>query len=76
MYMFVIYKSPRDFPGVPFVVRRWDVSCNPPKADADDFITCDSLQDARFYCTQIRHCTVRLDRMEGDDPVVVESWIQ
>lgn len=67
MALFCVYANPRDFPGK-HVVRRW-VDEKPSRWCYVD----DSLERARRVIP--RGCT-RLARTVGDDPCIVETWIE
>jgi len=65
--IYVVYKRPRDFPGIEFLVRRWEV--NIPK---DVLYAGDSLDEARAL---IPRGSVRLERSPTDDPCILETWL-
>lgn len=71
--MFVVYRSPRDYPGK-YVVREWRTS--PSKialfAAVEPLAVTDTLEDAR---AAVPSGTVRINRDELDDPVIEETWI-
>lgn len=70
LYMWVIYDHPSDHPDS-FVVRRWRVTSNGPIADQECRLA-SSLPGARRYIP--RHLSM-LERADGDDPTVVETWL-
>lgn len=61
-----IYDHPKDYPDK-YVARLWD--CN--KA-TNIIATADTLQGIRV---KIPEGMVRMERDQGDDPVIVETWI-
>jgi hypothetical protein len=65
--LFAIYKNPSDYPGK-YVVRRWEGLV----ADRQPVIVADELKQAR---EAIPDHMYRLDRLEGDDPAILETWI-
>lgn len=67
----VIYDSPRDFPGMYLCRIREGAGCHP----TDTCIGRASLEDTR---EDIRAAgfALRFPRAEGDDPVIVESWMR
>lgn len=73
--MFVIYREPIDFPGVPFVVRRWAILRGRALPDPDDAMPCGTLEHARVYVISRLPGAVRFPREPDDDPVIVESWL-
>lgn len=70
--MWVIYASPKDYPGR-IVVREWRIMRGGEQvAMATPTATVRSLTEAR---QAIPPGLVRMDRMQGDDPVIVEVWL-
>jgi hypothetical protein len=71
--MFVVYQHPREYPES-YVLRRWWIGRTPgePEADKDWFYLAPTLEEVRAQVPA--HC-VRLERNEGDEPQIVESWI-
>lgn len=71
--MWVVYESPKDFPGK-FVTRRWLVlpGCEKPQPDRDPVAVCDTLEEAR---AAVRPGSVRLERHDLDDACIVEVWL-
>jgi hypothetical protein len=83
--VWVIYKSPRDYPGK-FVVRAQDVfRDNPEPVSRPECAVCNSLEAARAalprYQTHEREGRtygfefVRMERHPDDVPEIVETWI-
>lgn len=80
--MYVIYDDTRDAPRT-VVVRGWEIDREgnqkpdggaiawPYHGDPD--LREQALAEARAHCGRLGK--VRLERMEGDDPVIVETWI-
>lgn len=66
MNLWVIYKSPKDFPGK-YVARRWWLD-----SPTGQFLVADSLDDLR---AMLPTGLDPIGRMPGDDPVIVEVWI-
>jgi len=67
MKMWVIYKSPSDYPGS-WVVREHDVPGG-PRQDCD---VCTSLNEARKL---VPFGLIRIDRFPSDPPQLVETWM-
>jgi hypothetical protein len=70
--MWTVYKHPRDYPDK-FVARRFDVDGDGPKPSASIIIAPD-LDQLRDILERDLHL-VCLSRNEGDDPVIVETWL-
>ena len=70
LYMWVIYDHPADHPDS-YVVRRWRVSSNGPIPDQECRLAT-SLPEARRY---IPNHLAMLERSDGDDPSIVETWV-
>lgn len=69
--MAVIYDSPRDFPGM-YLCRIWEgAGCHP----TDTCIGRANLGDIREDIKKAGF-SVRFTRAEGDDPVIVETWMK
>lgn len=66
----VIYNSPRDYPGK-FVVRRWEIRPGIP-IPTSDVGTADTLEEIR---RMIPSGLYRLPRFDEDEPQIVEVWI-
>jgi len=64
--IYTVYYNTLDYPGL-YVVRRWlnDVP-------TDDVHTAKTLEEIRNFVPPDK---VFLDRMPGDDPVIVETWL-
>lgn len=71
MPVIVVYDSPRDFPGI-CMCRVWEGAVNRP---TNVVMKKRSVKEMR---SDIRAAgfTVRFPRVEGDDPVIVESWLK
>jgi len=70
--MWTVYKHPKDYPNN-YVARRFDVDADGPKA-SNSVIIMDDLDDLRDILAFQMHL-VCLSRNEGDDPVIVETWL-
>lgn len=68
--MFVIYNSPRDYPGK-FVLRRWIIEAGISRPD-DSAIIANALETVR---AAVPLGMYRLERDPQDEPQIVESWI-
>jgi hypothetical protein len=66
--MWVVYRYPRDYPDK-FVARRWVGD----EARADEFVLADKLGDLQAQLIEAGR--IRLERMPGDDAVIVEVWL-
>jgi hypothetical protein len=64
--IYTVYYNPLDYPGL-YVVRRW-LNDKP----TNDVHTAKTLEEIRAFIPQDK---VYLDRMPGDDPVIVETWL-
>jgi len=65
--IWTVYRSPLDFPGK-FIARRF-VLDKPTR----DVIIADTLEEIRERLS--RKGLARFGRFEGDDPVIVETWL-
>lgn len=70
--LWTIYRAPADFPGVPFIVRRWTVLQGGGLDPAIVAMPAQSLLAARALIPEGLH---RLERSPTEDPVVVETWL-
>lgn len=70
LYQWTIYHGTSDYPPWAWVVRAWTILPGAliPSPEASVAL---SLEEARAYVP--RQC-VRLERMPGDDPTIVEVW--
>lgn len=69
---YTIYARPQDFPGIPFVVRRWSL-CPNAELVLDGFVEfCNSLEAAREFVPLGMIC---VGRDPTDPPTIVECWI-
>lgn len=64
--MWVVYNSPKDFPGL-YVARKWVKN-----APTSELVSAESLDEVR---KQIPQGLMRVPRDTRDDPVIVETWI-
>ena len=72
LQMWTVYERPRDFPNE-FVVREWHVVAGKViSRQAAGALTAPTLEQARKLVPQDCVC---MPRQEGDDPVIVETWI-
>lgn len=69
--LWVVYKNPSDYPGKFVVRRQWASRAGEHKCVYPECVT-DSLDKARSV---IPGGLYRLDRMPGDDPVILEVWL-
>ena len=65
--IWVVTANPKDYPGC-FVARKWV-----GKRPSDEFIVTAKLNPLRRQLEE--RGLVKLMRMEGDDPVIVETWL-
>lgn len=71
--VWVIFKSPSDFPGL-YVLRGQDVVPGQSEpAMHVECITCDTLAPLQAWCEE--RGLYRMDRQAGDDPTIVEVWL-
>ena len=75
MRQYTIYRNPRDYPGR-CVVRGWTIVRGEHQheliVDAEPLAIVDTVEEAR---AAVPPGLVRLDRLPGDDPVIVEVWL-
>jgi hypothetical protein len=71
--LFIVYKSPSDYPGK-FVLRRWHVGSGKLDAisDRDPIAVADSLKEVR---DKVPSWCVNIGRYDFDDPVILEVWV-
>jgi len=69
--MWTVYKHPSDYPN-DYVARLFEVDADGPRATASIVIS-PSLEFLREQMMDMR--LVCLTRDEGDDPVIVETWL-
>ena len=67
MICWVIYNSPKDFPGR-FVARKWLGI-----APTDEVLTSPYVELLRSVLEA--RGLARVERMDGDDPVILETWL-
>lgn len=71
MPMAVIYDSPKDFPGM-YLCRIWEgAGCHPTNTAMQK----NSLEEMREDL-QAAGFSIRFHRADGDDPVILETWIK
>lgn len=66
--VWVVYDHPQDFPDH-FVARLWEGMDNTPTATV---LVADTLAELRDMLPPDLN---GLERMEGDDPTIVETWL-
>lgn len=69
--LFVVYRSPSDFPGK-YVVRQWDVVRGGTAPNREPRCVVDTLDQAR---TSIPSGLVNIGRQPGDDACIEEVWV-
>lgn len=69
--LFVLYCSPRDYPGL-WVMRRWEIRHGGEHATPDVWTHPDSPEPLREHCRE--RGLVCMPRQPADDPVIVEVW--
>lgn len=69
--LIVVYKNPRDYPGS-YVARIWDGARNLP---TDTLIMRKTLQEIREDIKSAGFI-IRIIRHQGEDPVIVETWLK
>lgn len=72
LIMWVVYDSPRDYPGK-YVARRWMTGPYPDGLPTDEVIVSDDLEDIRDELSS--RGLVCLERYPGDEPQIVECWV-
>ena len=68
--IWVIYRRPRDLPGVEYAVRKQVAGAGGISISKEVFVAL-NLDGARRH---IPPGLIRMDRQSGDDPVIVETW--
>lgn len=74
LYQAIVYRNPRDMPGVRFCVRLWRIAKKlEPSGEVTPFET---VAGARWYIRlrwpQLDH---QMFRQLDDDPAIVEVWL-
>ena len=69
--LIVVYKKPKDYPDA-YVARVWEGAGNLP---TNTLIKRETLQEIRKDI-KAAGFTTRLTRTEGEDPVIVETWLR
>ena len=67
LVMWTIYRSPADYPTVPYVVRSWAVGPGVGELGFGD-----TLAEVRGYLPE---GLVQIPRSPEDEPQIVETWI-
>lgn len=71
IHMAVIYDSPKDFPGM-YLCRIWEgAGCHP----TNTIMQKNSLDEMREDL-QAAGFMIRFPRADGDDPVILETWMK
>ncbi len=66
----VVYKNPKDCPDA-YIARAWEGAMTLP---TDIFIKRETLQEIRKDI-KAAGFSIRFTRQQGDDPVIVETWV-
>ena len=69
--LIAVYKKPKDYPDA-YVARVWEGARNLP---TNTLIKRETLQEIRKDI-KAAGFTTRLTRTEGEDPVIVETWLR
>lgn len=69
--IWTVYDHPADRPDK-FVARRWEAQNGPEPVPTNDILEADTLEALRRL---LPPHLFRMPRQDGDDPVIVESWI-
>jgi hypothetical protein len=72
MNTYAIYYNPTDYPGF-YVCRRWASSAAGIVPDPEPLMMCQDIERIRELLGYMG--LVRLMPAEGDDPVIVETWL-
>lgn len=67
--MWVVYDHPDDYPNY-WVARRWEITAG-LEQPTNDLLIDQSLPRLR---TRLPLGLYRMERLEGDDPVIAETW--
>jgi hypothetical protein len=73
LYMWVIYDHPKDHPNN-IVARKWQIG-EGVYAPTGLVLLGDSLDGMRQCLIEEHGMVAPLARKEGDDPVIIESWV-
>lgn len=69
--IWTVYTRPKDFPHVPFVARRHEITQRGPRPTTD-VVTAETLEDVRGKLPPGLVCMARFDE---DEPQIVECWL-
>ena len=69
--LIAVYKKPKDYPDA-YVARVWEGARNLP---TNTLIKRETLQEIRNDI-KAAGFTIRLEPAEGEDPVIVETWLR
>lgn len=72
LQLWTIYRSPADFPDVPYVLRNWLVGPGGALADGGALGFADTLEEARSY---LPAGLSMVPRAPNDEPQIVETWL-
>jgi hypothetical protein len=78
LYMWVVYDHPSDFPNH-FVARHfqatgYDIDREDGPPPTGEYIKATSLEQLRKSLKELMPDAVCLDRKDGDQPLVIETW--
>lgn len=71
LFIYTVYSSPADFPDK-FVMRRFNIGRGGEALPSNEVFVSDTLEGVRQSVPEGAMC---LGREDGDDPVIVESWV-
>jgi hypothetical protein len=69
-----VYENPSDYPGK-IVVRVAVITGGGARPMPLPLAVCDTLDEARASIEEHHPGLIRMHRMPGDDPVIVETWL-
>lgn len=71
-YIYAIYDHPKDYPDM-FVCRRWQLIDGVNTPDWEPEMLCQDVDRIREMLTHMG--LVKLMPPEGEDPVILETWL-
>jgi hypothetical protein len=72
--IFTVFENPSDYPGK-FVIRESRITTAGALLAPMPLAICDTLEQARASIAEHHPGLIRMHRMPGDDPVIVEVWL-
>lgn len=74
LYIYTVYNKPKDYPEIPYVVRRFAIEPGGNvTAEKDIYHINTELDSVRTFLTRLG--LINLGRQPDDEPHIVESWV-